>query len=828
MVTDDASSPDTLADFVNRLLRDRAEGRQRPLAAYLARYPGHVEAVAREYLSLMARAEAAEGPSRIGDYAIARELGRGGQAVVYLARDLRLPREVALKVLVETGLSASADALARFGREAAVVSRLAHPGICTVYETGVVEGRPFLAMQLVDGAPLSSHLERSAPGTTQAVALPRADGSTTADADAWTRNARVLEVLEATARALDAAHRAGVVHRDIKPSNILLRRDGTPVIVDFGLAYDDADQHATLTHSGMVFGTPAYMSPEQVRGDRARNGPRTDVYSLGVTAYEALCGVRPFTGATRESLFRAILEGRPRDPCRINGALPPEVRVVLATAMDVDPERRYETAAAFADDLQRVRTRQPIHAEPPSLRRRLVRWTQRNPLAAASLAALAVALGITVGVMVAMVSLRASEQRALERVDAAVLRDLRLEAEERLWPETPAMLARLETWCADAETLLRPRLVHWRERAPLPGEQDLAAEIGTFLGADGPLARVRARIAHIEALAAQTIGDSVAWARALAAVESSTRYASGAAITPTFGLVPLGLDPQSGLAEFWHARSGSAPRRGDDGMLRIGVDTGLVFVLVPAGTCTLGQQSIDPKAARYLPAAEPDESPVHRVELAAFLIAKHELTQGQWARLSGQRPSQFHAGIDLARRFALDDSHPLENVTWDDADLWLRRFGLALPTEAQWEYACRAGSEGPWWTGDDDAALVGCANLADKSLHDAYPDRPTEWVGHDDGFALHAPVGSLRANPFGLHHMHGNVAEWCADGPGSYGNPARPGDGFRAQPDSGYRVLRGGYFEQVPAKARSSYRTHVLADHADYWVGMRPVVIMGS
>jgi WD40 repeat protein len=208
---------------------------------------------------------------------------------------------------------------------------------------------------------------------------------------------RVLKMIEKVARALHSAHEAGVVHRDIKPGNILVGQDDEPVILDFGLAQAEDAVGPTVTRSGDLLGTPAYMSPEQIAASRIEVDRRSDVYSLGVTFYECLTLARAFEAPTREALYQAILTREAPNPRRLNPTISADLRSILDTAMEKDRNRRYQTALDFAEDLRRFRQFEPIRARPigPVLRAR--RWTQRHPVIATAFLGLALALGVAVG-----------------------------------------------------------------------------------------------------------------------------------------------------------------------------------------------------------------------------------------------------------------------------------------------------------------------------------------------------------------------------------------------------------------------------------------------
>ncbi|MCA8976814.1 MAG: serine/threonine protein kinase, partial [Planctomycetes bacterium] len=417
-------------------------------------------------------------PATIGPYDIEREIGRGGQGIVYLAHDARLGRRVALKVMTALGML-SDRSLARFRREAAIASKLDHPGICTVHEAGEAEGYVFITMRHVEGSSLAERIARVGAGE---VGDGVARKVSTADAaTAGTTQAEVMEtvtLLEKAARALHHAHEAGVVHRDIKPGNILVTAAGEPVITDFGVARQFDDDATVLTHSGDVFGTPGYMSPEQLGGA----GPvdrRTDVYSLGVTLFECLTGAPPFSAPTREGIYRQILTLEAPDPRSRNPAVSRDLATVVETAIDKDPDRRYRTALDFAEELRRVRQREPIAARRVTRLGRLVRWTQRNPWIATATAAafLFLAVGLAVSLVLGNEARRTAGE-LIERTAEFELLALVTQLEntqargERLpaaWPEHADVI---QAWLDDEVGRLEAGLV--RVRATLLRLRDAA------------------------------------------------------------------------------------------------------------------------------------------------------------------------------------------------------------------------------------------------------------------------------------------------------------------------------------------------------------------
>jgi tetratricopeptide (TPR) repeat protein/predicted Ser/Thr protein kinase len=289
-------------------------------------------------------------------YEVLSELGRGGMGVVYKARHLALKRLVALKMLHVDG--ASEHALARFRTEAELIARLQHPNIVAIYEIGEQEGRPFFSMEYVEGGSLTARVAGS----------PQ-------PADAAAR------LVLALARAGHFAHSMGVIHRDLKPANILLAKDGTPKITDFGLA-KHLDAPDSRTRAGDLLGTPSYMAPEQAGGRAKEVGPVTDVYALGGLLYELLTGRPPFKGETATDTLLQVLQDPPVPPSRLRGKMPRDLETICLKCLEKEPRHRYTTAADLADDLERFLDGRSIHARPSPLWERLLKWGRRRPAAA--------------------------------------------------------------------------------------------------------------------------------------------------------------------------------------------------------------------------------------------------------------------------------------------------------------------------------------------------------------------------------------------------------------------------------------------------------------
>ncbi len=355
---------------------------------------------------------------------------------------------------------------------------------------------------------------------------------------------------------------------------------------------------------------------------------------------------------------------------------------------------------------------------------------------------------------------------------------------------------------------------------------DLAA-----LGADERKSVVE-RLSWAERIESLTLGHAAArvtWQAARDAIKTADGVVASALyrvhpldLRPQMGLVPMGMNPATKLWEFYELRSAwdgkgdpaaiEIPQHVKDGdkagHIKVEDDTGIVFVLLPGGTFTMGAQKDDPNGGNYDPLAEDDETP-HRVTLSPFFLARHELTQGQWKRLtSGGQPSGHSVGESHpGNPMPVGWTHPVEQIDWFDAERWLRRHGLTLPTEAQWEHGCRAGTTSAWWTGEKASSLAGACNALDQYGARMFPNRGVQEGDFDDGSAGPMPVGSYRGNAFGLFDVHGNVWEWTRDGRDEYDRATRAGDGLRGDPaGSRYRGARGGSFYYPARTARCANR----------------------
>jgi formylglycine-generating enzyme required for sulfatase activity len=550
-------------------------------------------------------------PEPFGRYRIVRQVGAGGMGAVYLAEDTVLGRRVALKVPHFD--CAGPEVIERFYREARVAAGIEHPHVCPIYDVGQIDGIHYLTMPFIEGTPLSQRVGADGP-------WPPRDA---------------VELVHKLALAIEVMHRRQVIHRDLKPGNVLLRPGGEPVLMDFGLARSFIDQDQRLTGSGVLVGTPAYMSPEQVRGEQEALGPGTDVYSLGVILYELLTGVLPFTGPLH-TLFAKILEAAPGPPSERRPGLDSGLDALCLKALAKDPADRYGSMAEFAQALEEYLRQAEL---PPAV---------PGPAPGTGPAP-------------------AAGDPALTRVACpACGKKLKLPPGlQGKKVKCPRCGARLGTAGALASTLLpRHGLVQGAPTAV--GPQPAGAEATPRGRRPGPRGRGRLVLAG-GAAGVLLVILLAGW------ILSGNPGGKGTTRTePPLNQEPQPPPPPAALAK------------------EITNSIGMKLVLIPAGKFLMGSPP-DEKDRR-------DDEEQHEVEITKpFYLGVYEVTQRQYEQVMRTNPSRFkkengggpdHPVENVSWQDAQDFCPKLSALEKERAAKRVYR----LPTEAEWEYSCRGGA----------------------------------------------------------------------------------------------------------------------------------------
>ncbi|MFO1501565.1 MAG: serine/threonine-protein kinase, partial [Verrucomicrobiota bacterium] len=415
-----------------------------PGVSWRAAWPAHPPTPSRD--SLESQPKLLRSPSpfhrlklhHFGDYELLEEIAHGGMGAVFKARQISLNRVVALK-LISAGALATAELVKRFKAEAEAAASLTHPNIVPIYEIGEHQGQHYFSMALIEG-----------PNLRQALATHNSQLKTPQ---------RAAQLMLTIARAVHYAHQRGVLHRDIKPSNILLDSAGGPHLTDFGLA-KLIGKESTLTHTNAVLGTPAYMAPEQARGETKEVTTAADVYGLGAALYQALTGAPPFGGGTSLETIRQVLEQEPRRPSLWNPKVDRDLETICLKCLEKNPGQRYSSAAGLAADLERWTRGEPIMARRAGAGERLRKWVRRRP-ALATLATLS---------LVSILALAIGSTVAVFRIAAAKNIAVRTASQLRLNLYASDLILAYQNWQTGEAGRTRVLLTN---QIPRPAEEDL-------------------------------------------------------------------------------------------------------------------------------------------------------------------------------------------------------------------------------------------------------------------------------------------------------------------------------------------------------------------
>ncbi|HEX5104063.1 MAG TPA: bifunctional serine/threonine-protein kinase/formylglycine-generating enzyme family protein, partial [Pirellulaceae bacterium] len=654
---------------------------------------------------------------RLGHYEILELLGSGGFGVVLKARDAKLDRIVAVKTLAQS-LASSATARRRFVREAKAAAAVRHENVVGIYHVSDEGPVPYLVMECVSGLSLEQKLQQA--GMLDVAAI--------------------LRIGMQVASGLAAAHKQGLVHRDVKPGNILLENGVERVkITDFGLAR--AANDAAITRTGEVAGTPQYMSPEQALGQPV--DARSDLFSLGSVLYAMCTGRSPFRAETTIAALRRVCDDAPRPIREVNSDIPAWLVAIIDRLLAKKPDDRFQTAAEVADVLgQHLAHLQHPSAVGQASRLPVVTTAGQRPAPRARPWAIAAA-----ALVLLLLGISLTEATGVTNVVPTVIRIVT--GEGTLIVETdPDVQVTLESngvlnFRVAGGQSIRVPTGEYRVKATKDGQQvPLEKDLVTISRGGEQIVRVR--------------------------LERGPGTIAGKEPPPS-AIVPFDAATAKEHQEAW-AKYVGLP-------VEFANSIGMKFRLIPPGEFEMGSTPQDIEAARAAEKYSDDqavsdaltsEGPIHRVVLSEpFYLSVTEVTQQDFETVTGENPSTFRLGGENAEKVKDADAGqlPAQGTSWNDAANFCSRLsvreglisnyrpvgtavemlpgnGYRLPREAQWEFACRAGTTTRFWFGNDPADHANREWLQANSA-----GRPQR-------------VGSLAKNPFGLFDMHGNVSEW--------------------------------------------------------------------
>ena len=681
-------------------------------------------------LDFLEPSEQPDSLGRLGQYEIREVVGRGGMGIVFKAHDTKLSRVVAVKVLAPE-LAANATARKRFLREARAAAAVSHDHVVTIYAVeenepskdsrpGTRGAPPFLVMEFIDGLSLQDKIERV--GTLQI--------------------REILRIGSQIASGLAAAHGQGLIHRDVKPSNVLLENGVERVkITDFGLAR--AVDDIGMTRTGEVAGTPEFMSPEQAQGLAVEH--RSDLFSLGTVLYAMCTGRSPFRADTTVAVLRRVCDDVPRPIREINPEIPESLVAIIDRLLAKNPDERLQTSQEVADLLGRhlAYLQHPTNTPPPGPlgvagdkpmvspqsrpRRRL--W------AVAGLILLALLAGLSV-----------TEATGVTRMAATVIRIATGEGTLVIEVDDPTVKILIDgedvsiSGAGVKELRLRPGEYQFRA---IRNGKPIKKELVTISRGGRHLVKFTMESPVLSDAVSERMTPPQPWQELLE---------PGA---PPPAVAPFDAKQAREHQQVWGKYLGVPVEK----EVELPGEEKLTLVLIPPGEFVMGSPEAEQRLVingvrlvyedrarpheKWLMEHVPDEVQ-HRVRITkSFYLGTYEVTQTQWEAVMGDNPSNFKY-----------PTNPVNRVSWEDVQSFLAKLNTAyleegmeyvLPTEAQWEYACRAGTATAYCFGED-AQMLG----------------EYGWCRDSSGRETH-PVGEKMPNAWGLYDMHGNAWEWCAD-----------------------------------------------------------------
>ena len=720
-------------------------------------------------------------------FRLVRRLGAGAMGTVFLAEQIAVGnRPVALKVLNRKLLD-DPEFLLRFQNEAASTGRIHHPNVVTIYESGQADdGTPYIAMEFLDGESLRQALTRRG-----ALAVPE-----------------VAEILQQAARGLNAAHKLGIIHRDLKPDNIFLTRgdEGETIVkvVDFGIA--KLRESSTHTQTGMVLGTPAYMSFEQASGTRSDElDARSDIYSLGVVVYEMLTGRTPFHSDTPVGYLRMHMQEDPPPLHTIKPDLPalPQLESAVMKALTKDRNQRYSSVLEFAREFAKAAAAGFQSAPGPEPQQEAFKLQPQATPAPAPKTIVPATAGDTIAAKAVAEPAHPSRRKWL----VAGFRWKRVGIiASVVWILGAGIYTLKVTGDADSEfvtskTLSCMNAYNFKEpeydkcvkdgydavAERLPGER-IQAAIVAFVPVLLGWGFIFLVLILVRWISRPPAAARTPQLRAIPEPPGKMKFVAIAGVALTLIVAgvwhfshrgPKDLNPDGSIKRgdvSWSAKAGTSK-----GEVRVNPNDGLKYVWIPPGIFQMGCSPGDTECGS-------EEKPRHQVTITkGFWLGQTEVTVGAYkgfTMATGQQmpPNNNLNGGPLNAGWG-DEAMPIVNVSWDDAHEYCTWAGGRLPTEAEWEYAARAGTTESRYGPIDHVA----------------------WYASNSGNKTH-DVAQKRPNAFNLYDMLGNEWEWVNDWYGENYYPASP-ERDPQGPESGqFRVLRGGSYALDPRYVRASSR----------------------
>lgn len=751
------------------------------------------ELVRRNKLTRYQAEQFSEGKGKslvLGNYVILDKLGQGGMGMVLKARHQRMDRIVALKVMSPAAMK-SPDAVQRFHREVKAAAKLEHPNIVTAYDADEALGTHFLVMQFVEGTDLSVLVKKKGPLSVE----------------------QAIHCVSQAARGLEFAHQHGVIHRDIKPANLLLDKNGVVKILDMGLARIEGEvgAQAELTSTGAVMGTVDYMAPEQALSTKYADA-RSDMYSLGITLWYLLTGKSAYDGDTLMARLLAHRDASIPSLCAVRPEVPADIDAVFQKMVAKQAKDRYQSMTELLRDLGQLHEGAPSAAAPLT-----VPLTIGDSQLSGFGSGRTSDQGLPASAMRPQLPTATYEFPSETATEATILSG---DLEQSTITQTLASGQSVVASAPPATEQLAGTVSLWRDRRIQLG---LVVALLIAIAIPFLLSRGKERADQSQITSPQS-SDEITASDSQAKNSSTVQGWHGwPADAPKPAIAPFGADQARQHQEEW-AKYLEVPVEYTNSI-------GMKFVLIPPGEFLMGSTPEEIESAMVgVRAVYPEhnewhdivasEKPRHKVVLTQpIYMGQYEVTQGEYQTVMGHNPAKPDPRIAEGMKGLDTTRYPVDQVSWLDGAEFCAKLserenlkptyfrneymarplegaGYRLPTEALWEFACRAGTITKFWSGDSEEEL-----------------ERSDWFFNNFTNRTHA-VGELRANPFGLYDMHGNVHEWIADRwhPQSYAKFAQtaaidPTGPTKEESLIGdWRILRGASMMQPSTWCRSAMR----------------------